>query len=185
MVPSSSVCLWQLDRYVWFGLVLKIFNKGAYFTFYTIFHKALNLFKFNVKSRLYSLLEHTSHKQWGYRFSLKETKGYFERARIHEIESDVQCNPLHPYVTSDIPKKTNQITLIFFVMVSNIQINALFVKSKISKSHIIHGYRIHFCSKNCSVWIYRRCFDDCLVKDKLDSVILFNSVCSISIYDYD
>jgi len=71
------------------------------------------------------------------------------------------------------------------VMVSNIQIDALFVNSKISKSHIIHGDRIHFYSKNWSVLIYRRSFDDCLVKDKLDSVILFNSVCSISIYDYD
>jgi len=35
-----------------FGLVLTIFNEGAYLTFKSIFHKALNLFKFDCEITL-------------------------------------------------------------------------------------------------------------------------------------
>ena len=40
---------------VWFGLVLTIFNEGAYLTFKSIFHKALNLFQCDCEIRLESV----------------------------------------------------------------------------------------------------------------------------------
>ena len=45
------------------SLVLTIFNEGAYLTFKSIFHKALNYFSLIVKSRLNPFLEPTSTKQ--------------------------------------------------------------------------------------------------------------------------
>jgi len=40
---------------VWFGLVLTIFNEGAYLTFKSIFHKALKLLLFDCEIMLESV----------------------------------------------------------------------------------------------------------------------------------
>jgi len=46
-----------------FCLVLTILNEVAYLTFKSIFHKALNLFKFDCEITLEYVLEPTSTKQ--------------------------------------------------------------------------------------------------------------------------
>ena len=48
---------------VFLVLVLTIFNEGAYLAFKSIFHKALNIFKFDCEFTLESVPEPTSTNQ--------------------------------------------------------------------------------------------------------------------------
>ena len=81
---------------------MTIYNDGAYLTFKSIFHKALNLLSSIVKSHPNPFLEPSSTKQQWEHFLLKETTGAFDGARINHLHITSQtCNPQRhaaPYV---------------------------------------------------------------------------------------
>ena len=88
-----------MPRY--FGLVLMIFNEGAYLTLKSIFHKALNLFQL---INLFRLWNHAQIRSWN-QLALsnknkvswsRKQRGTFDGARTHDLHITSQtCNPLH------------------------------------------------------------------------------------------